>query len=561
MSSGSELCELISQKRGDEALRLVQSKALGLAAVNGSKDGWTALHSAVFVGHTTLVSALIAAGADVTAVNPRGETALHLAAAENKVAIVKMLLRALADRSPPPPPTATTVTAKGHNPLYAAVAGRATDAAMILLDPAAHSLRLVGGRLGLDVVDRHGRTALMAAARIGDASLCHAIIQAAADEADMMGKRVGVGLDLVDSNGRTALHWGVKSKVVASIAGAFAAANGPLDAADDKSATVLMYVCVVGDVVAATALLNAGASTAPRNATGNTALHLAAKHNQAAVVEALLAAGADPLVENTAGKRPGALTADSAVERALRDAAQAAADAAAAAAAAEAASASCADPSPSLTLGTLSTLPSSSSLSLSGDPSLDVLGGSSRPAKRQKIDHVPASPSVASTSLTFSQALELTTATMLGVAATISDASIATISSMPPSRKRARSPDNVQLPAVPSSATGVSVSPAPSSSNSSIPAQLSMGLSMMSLPSDSSPPRSPEPAASSLAAILDTLGVSHVLPLLRAEEVDLAALSLLNESDLKELGIAMGTRKKLLAYIRANPSSLAMQQP
>ena len=88
-----------------------------------------------------------------------------------------------------------------------------------------------------------------------------------------------------------------------------------------------------------------------------------------------------------------------------------------------------------------------------------------------------------------------------------------------------------------------------------------MGLSMMSLPSDSSPPRSPEPAASSLAAILDTLGVSHVLPLLRAEEVDLAALSLLNESDLKELGIAMGTRKKLLAYIRANPSSLAMQQP
>jgi len=51
-----------------------------------------------------------------------------------------------------------------------------------------------------------------------------------------------------------------------------------------------------------------------------------------------------------------------------------------------------------------------------------------------------------------------------------------------------------------------------------------------------------------LSDVLSRLGISDVLPQLEAEQIDLETLMICGESDLKELGIPMGPRKKLITY-------------
>jgi len=54
--------------------------------------------------------------------------------------------------------------------------------------------------------------------------------------------------------------------------------------------------------------------------------------------------------------------------------------------------------------------------------------------------------------------------------------------------------------------------------------------------------------AEELSDVLAKLGISEVLPQLEAEQMDLETLMICGESDLKELGIPMGPRKKLISY-------------
>ena len=51
-----------------------------------------------------------------------------------------------------------------------------------------------------------------------------------------------------------------------------------------------------------------------------------------------------------------------------------------------------------------------------------------------------------------------------------------------------------------------------------------------------------------LSDVLSRLGISDVLPQLEAEQIDVETLLICGESDLKDLGIPMGPRKKLIAY-------------
>ena len=54
-----------------------------------------------------------------------------------------------------------------------------------------------------------------------------------------------------------------------------------------------------------------------------------------------------------------------------------------------------------------------------------------------------------------------------------------------------------------------------------------------------------------MAALLSRLGLAHYAAAFAEAEIDLAALGLLSESDLKELGLSLGARRKLLAAIAA----------
>jgi hypothetical protein len=49
-----------------------------------------------------------------------------------------------------------------------------------------------------------------------------------------------------------------------------------------------------------------------------------------------------------------------------------------------------------------------------------------------------------------------------------------------------------------------------------------------------------------VAALLQSLGLGKYSIILQAEEVDMTALRHMSESDLKELGMPMGPRKKIL---------------
>ena len=82
-------------KSGDVAtLKSLLSSDSSLLEARDS-DGSTPLHCATWKGHQNVVAALLAAGADVNAVNQNGHwgtTPLHAAAHANQAAIAKLLL-------------------------------------------------------------------------------------------------------------------------------------------------------------------------------------------------------------------------------------------------------------------------------------------------------------------------------------------------------------------------------------------------------------------------------------------------------------------------------------
>lgn len=63
-------------------------------------------------------------------------------------------------------------------------------------------------------------------------------------------------------------------------------------------------------------------------------------------------------------------------------------------------------------------------------------------------------------------------------------------------------------------------------------------------------PSAPMPEEQTVRTLLHSLGLEKYLSTFQSEEIDMAALRFMSENDLKELGVPMGPRKKILLAIR-----------
>lgn len=185
----------------------------------------TALIAAAFSGHTAVVFALLAAGADVAVANVQGRTALHLAADQDHADTVTLLCQS-------------------------------------------------GAPLGArDFVDH---TALHVAAWQNNLASVHALL------------RAGTPLDVRDTNGDTALALAA-TEPVPEVIRALLAAGADLEAPNEHGQTPLQRAAMSGQTDIVAILLTAGADKARRDHNRRTALEWARAENHHAAAALLAA--------------------------------------------------------------------------------------------------------------------------------------------------------------------------------------------------------------------------------------------------------------------------------
>ena len=241
---------------------------LALIYVSGSSEELPPLHEAVRLGHVSVVSELLAAGADANEKSGRGSTPLHWAV---DAPVVSLLLAAGAG--------VNATTAAGRTPLH-----RVANASVV-------SLLLAAGA-EVNVKDNGGWTPLH---RAVDAPVVSVLLAAGAD------------VNAKADGGETPLHraafWGH-----AAVVSALAAAGAEVNAKDRDGETPLHEALsrrhYRHNAPVVSLLLAAGAEVNAKNNDGNTPLHQAVFRHNAAVVSLLLAAGADVNAKDNDGDTP-----------------------------------------------------------------------------------------------------------------------------------------------------------------------------------------------------------------------------------------------------------------
>jgi uncharacterized protein len=211
-------------------------------------------------GHLEMVDLLLQRGAPINARNLAGSTALFAAAERGQTAVVQRLIDHGAD-----------VSLKGRSDISpvaaAAFAGRASLVKLLIEHGAdAHS------------PDDTGKTPIVYAAASGQLEIVKLLLAQ------------NIDINARYANDLTLLMW----------------ACGPDDSvAEPQALEVVSY------------LVAAGAHIDDRDARGRTALMIAAEGNRPNVVKLLLAHGADPALQDKAGKRAADLTVQSALRETL----------------------------------------------------------------------------------------------------------------------------------------------------------------------------------------------------------------------------------------------------
>lgn len=290
-------------KEGDMAKlkTLVEENPELVNAKNENQE--TPLHSAVSAGHLDIVEFLIAAGADVDAVDNQKTTPLHLACYDGHRNIVEKLIfhgSNIEARS-----------ANGTTPLFWAVPGGHTEVFELLVNSGAD----------IDVRVDNGSSLLHTTALYGQKDMAKILIEkgvdvnrtsddgtrpinyaAARGHKEVLELLIDKGADVNagDNSGYTPLRISVllgKSEVVKTLLARGADPNRR----NDDGTTPLHDAATEGHAAPAEFLIANGAKVDAKDAKGHTPLHLAASHGHMDIVTLLITQGAEINIQDENG--------------------------------------------------------------------------------------------------------------------------------------------------------------------------------------------------------------------------------------------------------------------
>lgn len=228
------------------------------------------LHIASELGHSVAVYRLLEAGADISAQDPSGRTALCVAAEAGHEAIVRILLEKGAKIS---------ADSFGWTALHTAAEAGHEAVVRVFLEEGAD----------ISAVDLKSQTALNIAAGKGHEAVVKILLEK------------GIQVSTVDSEGRTALHRaaeGGKQEVSRLLL-----ENGAdVSVRDAYHQTALHIAASEGEVAVIKLLLENGATISAQDSNGQTALHRAAYRGYEATVRLLIREGADVSASNSKGE-------------------------------------------------------------------------------------------------------------------------------------------------------------------------------------------------------------------------------------------------------------------
>ncbi len=221
--------------------------------------GKTALHEAARSGNVSFIRTLIAAGADINAVDETGKTSLTDAIQANRAEAIRSLL----DRGASP----VMQDMYGRNAFHEAVECASADTVKLI--------RSAGGNPMAR--DTWGKTPLSLALRKSPETVMAVL---------------GTNANVVDSDGNTPLHAAVAERAGPEVLKALLQAKFPVNNRNRTGSTALLVAVRNGDEAATRALLSAGGDPFAADNSGASALSIALTSSQA-LLPALVETAAD----------------------------------------------------------------------------------------------------------------------------------------------------------------------------------------------------------------------------------------------------------------------------
>lgn len=230
-------------------------------AVEGQKaKGKSELFEAIIGGRIEKIQSLLTAGANVNQMNERGQSPLLLALSNHRVSVAQLLIKHGADIQ----------IRDRKNRTVLQQAARIGDEALI-------STLLKKG-LKVSAQDRVGRTSVHEAASRGFQQVLELLLKAEPEAASIASR-----------SGKTALHLAAATGHVGTMKILLASAGTDVNVQDQSFRTPLIRAASYGSPEAVQILLDAGADTSIRDASGQTAKDHATKQKHGEVVKLLTA--------------------------------------------------------------------------------------------------------------------------------------------------------------------------------------------------------------------------------------------------------------------------------